>query len=420
MEQLILDTKIKNDAFDYLNENLPRYLEILKQMVAINSFTANADGVNRLGELTATVFEELGFVAERVFSENPFHGDHLILSRPAKIENKNPTIALVSHLDTVFPPDEEKRNDFSWRIDGDRIYGPGTVDIKGGTVVIYMMLAVLNQIAPNVFNNVNWIVLLNSAEETLEPQFGNLCRARISAGARACLVFEGGRRRGPQFYVVTARKGMATYRIVVEGKAAHAGSSHHNGANAITQLAHTISQIALMTDYEQGITFNVGTIAGGTVINRVPHFAVASGEMRAFTPESLGKGVARLQAIQDDIKVQSVNNGYHCDVEITIMSRWSPWPRNEATDLLLSTWQEAGSSLGFEVLLQERGGLSDGNFLWNHVPTLDGLGPAGGNAHCSERSDDGSKEQEFVKISSFIPKVLLNTLAVLKLLDQEV
>ncbi|MEJ2749244.1 MAG: hypothetical protein P8183_15265, partial [Anaerolineae bacterium] len=96
--------------------------------------------------------------------------------------------------------------------------------------------------------------------------------------------------------------------------------------------------------------------------------------------------------------------------------RTAPWPRNEGTDSLLAIWQEAAAELGLRVVPEERGGLSDGNYFWDQIPTLDGLGVSGANAHCSERSEDGSKEQEFCEVSSFVPKALLNITAVLKLL----
>jgi glutamate carboxypeptidase len=75
--------------------------------------------------------------------------------------------------------------------------------------------------------------------------------------------------------------------------------------------------------------------------------------------------------------------------------------------------------MGVEVVREERGGLSDGNFVWDHVPTLDGLGVSGGNAHCSERSADGKKDQEYLELPSILPKATLNTLAILRLLKRQ-
>ena len=79
-------------------------------------------------------------------------------------------------------------------------------------------------------------------------------------------------------------------------------------------------------------------------------------------------------------------------------------------------WAAAAAELGLKTTAaQSRGGLSDGNWLWDLLPTIDGLGPEGDNAHSSERSDDGSKDQEYVLASSFVPKALLNIAAIVRL-----
>ena len=115
--------------------------------------------------------------------------------------------------------------------------------------------------------------------------------------------------------------------------------------------------------------------------------------------------------------VRSPADKYACNIKIDILTESRPWPRNKDTDLLYSIWKQAGDELGILVNMQERGGLSDGNLIWDAVPTLDGLGPWGDNDHCSERSADGSKVPEYVEVSSIVPKALLNTVAILKLVS---
>ena len=386
-------------------------------MVLINSFTLNPGGVNRLGQLTAERFADLGFEAEAVPSEGFRYGRHLVLSRPAMRQTRTtaPTIGLISHLDTVFPEIEEQANDFHFRIAGDRIYGPGTVDIKGGTVLIYMLLDGLHHFFPDVFDGVNWLILFNAAEEVLAPDFGELARARLD-GARAALVFEGGDVKDGRFQFVTGRKGMARFHIEVEGRGSHAGATHRRGANAIVQLADVIRAVADLTDYERALTFNVGTVMGGTVINRVPHQAAASVEMRTYDPAVFEDGVARLLALSEMCTVRSAADGYPCQVRVNLEGRWQPWPSNAATMGLFDVWAAAAEELGLKsVAIQSRGGLSDGNWLWDLLPTIDGLGPEGDNAHSSERSDDSSKDQEYVLASSFVPKALLNIAAIVRL-----
>ena len=410
-----------NDLRAYLDHNWPAYLDLLHQMVIINSFTLNPRGVNRVGELTAERFASLGFEAEAVPSAGFRHGRHLVLTRAGQARPDGrpaPVLGLISHLDTVFPEAEEQANDFHFRIAGDRIYGPGTVDIKGGTVMIYMVLDGLRHFYPDVFNGVTWRVLLNAAEEVLAPDFGELARERLD-GALAALVFEGGDVVDGGYLLVTARKGMARYHIEVEGRGSHAGATHERGANAIVQLADVIRAVADLTDYERGLTFNVGTVMGGTVMNRVPHQAAASVEMRAYDPVVFEDGVAQMLALSDLCTVRSAADGYPCRVQVKLEGRWQPWPPNEKTMGLFDVWAGAAAELGSGSLArQSRGGLSDGNWLWDRLPTIDGLGPEGDNAHSSERSADGSKEPEYVLASSFTPKAVLNIVAILRLVGE--
>jgi glutamate carboxypeptidase len=405
----------------FLQHNMPHYLALLQQMVDINSFTANPLGVNELGEQTAAFFAELGFRAEFVQSDNPLFGRHLILTREGTGPNGRPApkIGLVSHLDTVFPPDEELRNDFHWREEADRIFGPGVVDIKGGTIMIYMILSALQVIYPRVFETTTWIVLLDASEEAGGSDFGRLCVDRLGDHALGCLIFEPGTWVEGRPHLVVARKGMAIYRIEVEGKAAHAGSAHNQGANAVVQMAEVIERVCRLTDYDRDLTFNVGTVAGGTVINRVPHFASASVEMRAFDEAVFNEGVANILALNDMSTVRSHDGAFNCRVKTEVINTVSPWSRNSQTESLFQVWQTTAERLGYEAVAEERAGLSDGNYFWHELPTIDGLGPAGGNAHCSERAEDGSKEQEFVEVSSFLPKALLNIMAILQLLEQD-
>lgn len=413
-------TALSQEINTYLQEHLPGYLFMLEKMVGINSFTSNPQGVNKLGKLTAQDFAALGFKAEHVQSTNPLYGQHLILTRPGKPARDRPApkVGLVSHLDTVFPEAEEFQNDFHWRVEGDRIYGPGTVDIKGGTIMIYMILSTLYALSPQLFQAVTWVVLLDASEETGGKDFGRLCVQHLGANPLACLIFEPGNYSEENPKLVVARKGMVVYRIEVEGKAAHAGSAHEKGANAVLQMADVITRISQMTDYDRALTFNVGTVAGGTVMNRVPHFASASIEMRAFDRTVYDQGIDQMLALNQLSTVGSTNGDFNCRVNIKVLNQVLPWPRNPQTDQLFNVWQETAKTLNLKAVLEERAGLSDGNYFWKYMPILDGLGPAGGNAHCSERSSDGSKDQEYVVRSSFVPKAQLNTLAIIRLVSQ--
>jgi glutamate carboxypeptidase len=315
----------------FIQSQMPAALAIFERMVGINSFTGNKDGVNRLARYTAEAFAPLGFTAEYVPSTNPNFGEHLVLTRRGKTDR---SIALISHLDTVFPPEEEQRNNFRWQPEGEIIFGPGTHDIKGGTIMMWLTLHALRQHAPTVFEGVTWKLFWNSSEEMLSHDFGDVCRARFDKGTVAALVFEAEGRLGLESLMVVARKGRATWRISVAGRGSHAGAKHRHGANAIVQLGQTLQKVSAMTDYSRDLTFNVGTITGGTVLNRVPHEAIAEGEFRAFSPEVYAQAKAALLALAGPGEVRSVADRFACQLKVEILSESRPWPRNPGTDKL--------------------------------------------------------------------------------------
>lgn len=393
---------------------MPEAVERLRAMVGINSWTRNPEGVARLARLTSETFAPLGFVAESVPSAVAGYGSHLFLTRrPAGADG--PAIALVSHLDTVFPPEEEERNGFRWEVVGNRAYGPGSEDIKGGTVLIWLVLQAIAEVHPEWLDRNPLVIGLNAAEEELSPDFGPALLQRLGPSPRAALVFEAEGRRGEFRRLVRARKGRGTFRIRAKGRSAHAGVDHARGVNAIAQLSQTILCAESLTDPQAGLTVNVGQVEGGGGLNRVPQEALATGEFRAFDPDAYQRGRSALLALAGPGNVRSPIDGHTASVEVSIDTETDPWPRNADTDALMGHWLSVAGGLGIPAESEERGGLSDGNHLWSAVPTLDGLGPTGANAHCSERSPDGSKEPEYVDLASFPDKALWNAVALLGL-----
>jgi len=401
----------------HIEGTLDAHLALLQHMVAVNSFSTNAEGVDAVGWLTAEAFAPLGFDAERVPSRTSGFGQHLILRRPGPADRPMRRIALVSHLDTVYAADEERANGFGWRPEGDRIYGPGTVDIKGGTVVARMVLDAVVACAPEVADRVDWIVALDAAEERMAPDFGPLLRGLLGPDALACLVFESARLDGGVLRLVTARKGMAKLRVEVAGTSAHAGNAHHQGANAIVQLARLVERMADLTDPSRDLTVNVGIVRGGTVRNRVAHHAEASLEIRAFDPAVLDEAVAAVQALAGPGDVVSRDGTARCQVRVVLEGTQTAWPPNPATERLFVAFARAAEPLGLRAEPEARGGLSDGNRAWDLAPTLDGLGPAGGNMHASEHDPASGREQEYVEPGSLVPKALVTALAICDLVQ---
>ena len=214
----------------------------------------------------------LGLQIERHHREG--YGE-LLIARSAAAHRTKPAM-LLGHADTVYPPGTQPVHFIR---EGDYAKGPGVMDMKGGLVTMVWALQALS--AAQKLSRIPVVLLSNCDEETGSTAF----RERIEAEARAAcavLVFEPGR---PQDGIVTQRKGVASWKVIATGKASHAGNAHQAGQNAITALARVITAVEALTNYEKGLTFNVGLISGGTAVNTVPEQAVAHFDVRCIDTE---------------------------------------------------------------------------------------------------------------------------------------
>lgn len=402
----------------FIRERLAFGLKQLESWVDENTHTRNGAGVERHAAQLEVAFAALGFRSERPLAGIEGCGRHLFLHRSGEADGA--AVALISHMDTVFPEAEERENDFRWKELEGRIYGPGTWDIKGGSLMILLLLELIQQEDPALFERTHWTVALNSSEEILNHRFGALCREVFPANTRAALVFEGDSTpdAARECRLICQRKGRGIFRVVAEGQGAHAGASHHEGVNAIRQLARAIEPLERLTDYRKGLTLNIGRIEGGTDFNRVPHQAEARMEIRAPDQESLRAGIDAAEAVvAGQLVLESGNGKLRGRIRLETLQIDPSWDANRGSESLIEIWRSAGAEQGIELQALARGGLSDGNFLWEHIPTIDGLGPAGGNAHSSEWRDGAQpKRPEYILAESYIPKLKLHFRALQRLL----
>jgi len=404
-----------NDIEKFIENKLSLYLLILEKMVDINSYTLNHSGIDLLGEYTSLVFADLGFSAKKIPSSFKQYGNHLVLEKKGTGDS---TIAFISHLDTVYTEEEEKNNNFHWKIEGDRAYGPGTVDIKGGTMMIYILFDLLRYFRKDLFDSSSFTVLLDCAEEVGGADFGDVCRNFLPVeNTLATLVFEGCEVSGDTHCKVVSRKGMAAYDVNVSGRSAHSGSAHSKGASAIVQMGELIGKLNGITDYNNGVTVNFGRLTGGTVRNRIADKCSVELEMRASDLDFFDKAVQKIESSEGDGTIESPRDNWRCSIDINSIVKTPPWEQNSRTDELFYLWACEANMVNVTLEEESRGGLSDGNLLWKDYAVLDGLGPGGDNSHCSECDPENGKEQEYLKISSITPVSLINLLALCKLIE---
>jgi glutamate carboxypeptidase len=253
----------------------------------------------------------------------------------------------------------------------EHLYGPGAVDMKAGLVQLVFALRALA--AHRLVPDVTPVVLLTSDEELGSVESLPWLH-RLARGAERALVLESALGRAGK--LMTARKGTGWFRVVVHGRAAHAGADPAAGRSAILELSHQVQRLFALNDPERGITVNVGTIDGGLRPNVVAPEASAVVDVRVPTSEAGAEIEAAIRALRP------VTEGVRIEVEGRLARPpLQPTPRNRA---LWRTAQRLGGRLGIPLEQAAVGGASDGNYTSLHTATLDGLGAVGEGAHSSD------------------------------------
>ncbi len=248
-------------------------LEGLREWVEIESQTADVEGVNRMMTKCAADFVAAGAAVERIAGTEG-RGDHLRIT--SAWGGDGPGILVLCHLDTVHPKGTLAR-DLTFRVEGDKAYGPGIYDMKGGA---YLALCAYRAIAAGPTPNGLPVRFLYVSDEETGSRTSRRLIEQEAERAKYVLVTEPARDGGR---VVTGRKGVARYVMSARGRPAHAGSKHQEGLNAITEIARHAVTIDGWTDYKRGVTFNIGQIKGGTADNVVPEHCTATIDMRVLT-----------------------------------------------------------------------------------------------------------------------------------------
>ena len=276
-------------------------------------------------------------------------------------------ILVLGHLDTVHPIGTLQQN--ACRIEGDKLYGPGSYDMKAG---IYLALTALGQLSAPGSTALPIDLLLVPDEET-GSHASRTAIERFAKQSRYALVGEPARADAGK--CVTARKGTGMLRLKVQGRPAHAGVDHAKGRSAIREMAHQVLALEAMTDYARGITVSVGTIKGGTVTNTVPSQCQAMVDFRVPDMQAAEDVLAWMRALEPV--------GPDVTLDIDVELNRPPMVKTDAVAKLLSRAKGWAAESGFA--LEEAamtGGGSDANFTAAlGVPTLDGLGADGDGAH---------------------------------------
>ena len=361
----------------------PRFLAELERLVNIDCGSYTPDGVNRVADFVTDALRELGATVERVPHDpsdgHPQLGDLVI----GRLDGDGPRVLLIGHMDTVFDPGTAAERPY--RSEDGRAFGPGVTDMKAGLLAGLHAIGALQEagVRPAV-------TFVANPDEEIGSPFSTPQIRRLAPDHDAVLVLECARANGD---IVSARKGVADYHVSILGRAAHAGVEPEKGRSAILEAAHQVLALHALNGRWPTVTVNAGVIRGGTRPNVVAERCEMEVDLRAATVEAFEAAAAEIERLAAAPTIEGVQ------VLLRRAAGHPPMEKTDASARLVSLAVAIASDLGFGLRDAATGGASDANTTAAlGIPTIDGLGPVGGDDHAVD---------EWLDLESVVPRTTL-------------
>ncbi len=367
-----------------VESRLPRYLDELDGLVNIDGGSYSPAGVNQVADAVSNALAELGATVDRIRPDAT--GDtesqlgDLVVGR---LDGNGPRLLLIGHMDTVFDPGTAAERPY--RASGDRATGPGVTDMKAGLLAGLHAVGALHEVGVHPA-----LTFVANPDEEIGSPFSTPIIRELASAHDVTLVLECARANGD---IVSARKGIADYQIDLVGRAAHAGVEPEKGRSAILEAAHQVVALHALNGRWPTVTLNAGVIQGGTRPNVVPERCSVQIDLRAATADAFEAATAEVHRIADRPTIDGVS------VELRRIAGHPPMEKTPASARLVELASAIAGELGFVLRDAATGGASDANTTAAMgVPTLDGLGPVGGDDHSVD---------EWLDLTSVVPRTTL-------------
>ncbi len=369
----------------------PAVIESLKQMVAIESGTMDLPGLTRIVDYAEGRLKALGLQVERRASSTA--KGEILIGRLLGVGQRK--LMLMAHLDTIYWPGTLAGQPI--KLDGNKLYGPGIADDKGGVAVVLHALAILRDAGWKDYAQLT--VLFNADEESGSAGSGELI-ATLAAEHDAVLSYEptAAKAVAKTEGVLLAAAGTATATLTIKGRASHAGAAPEIGRNALVELAHQITQTADIAKSIPGAQLNWTEASSGKVRNQIPDLAQASADVRLTAADAAPKLLAALRAQVAQYKVEGT------ETSVAINIGRPPYVGDARTLALAKRAQAIYAELDGRVLalVPGTGGGTDAGYASRSgkVAVLESLGLAGWGYHARD---------EYVELDSIVPRLYLST-----------
>ncbi len=355
-----------------------KFLKELKQLVEINSYTGNKEGVDKNGEIYITKMIPLGYEYEIFERENL--GNH-ILFKSAKKEGKK--LLLLGHMDTVFPQGsfEGFSEDEEW------VYGPGVCDMKGGNIVAIEALRE-HFYKYGKIENIDFLLV---SDEEAGSDDSKYVTAKLAKEYEYALVYEAA---GKDMQIVVGRKGAGTFYLDIEGKPAHAGNNYALGVDANLEASYKLQELIKLTDLEKGTTVNVGKIEGGVGANTISPYAKLIFEARYTSTNERDRVLNKINEIVKTSYVKGSNSVLSGGIQRDVMK-----PDRKQEKFI----KKIENYCNINLKTEQRGGVSDANIVASAgTVVLDGFGPFGDGDHTTKERALKKSFKERIELSSKI------------------
>lgn len=368
----------------------PKYIQLLQELVNINSDTKNLEGLAKMRNVLTSHFEALGFITTR----HILTGGREVLS--FEVPGANPKVLLLGHVDTVFPQ-TSTFNKFAQH--DDRLFGPGVIDMKGGIV---LMLNVLEQLKHS--QRLEQVRIVLNDDEEIGSSISKHTLLKLAEGIPYGLVFEPGLEDGA---VVSSQAGVRWMKLAVTGKAAHAGLEPQNGVDACLDMAKKIIKIASLSKPEKGLTVNPGVFEGGTKPNVVCDKASVTIDVRFRNLLDWQHTFTEMENIRSQSDVYNSLLRQGTSAELIQIAGMPPLPESN-TNTLVHQIEIVAKSLGQKFDARGVGYGSDANHLAETgMQLLVGVGPYGGGMYTNK---------EYMLLHAYSDRLALMTALIRKLL----
>lgn len=371
----------------------PAYLNTLKTLVSVDTGTGTQEGLEQISALLVKRLTELGAKVE-TFPATPSAGNNIIGTFKG---SGTKDFLLMVHYDTVFGPGTVAKRPF--RTEGDRAYGPGVADAKGGVAMILHAIKLLQE---QQFKGYGTLTVLFNPDEEMGSAGSKSTIAELARKHDYVFSYE-----PPDTDAVTvATNGINQVKLEVKGRSSHAGSAPENGRNALTELSHQIIQLKDLGDQAKGTTVNWTLAKAGEKANIIPDFATAEADMRYSDVSENDRVMADAERISKNSLIPDTHT------TLTLKKGRPPLAKNEGSESLAKIARQLYGQIDKTIEpIAMRFGTDAG---YAYVPgsakpaVLETMGVVGAGLHA---------ENEYIELNSVAPRLYL-TVAMIRELSQ--